>query len=89
MRIKNYYLVLFATGFILQLIYSYVEIKFLFYIACACIIISSFLPGGPLHINFKKSAKGQEKKENNLQETENSTSASIDKDPKQENLPPS
>lgn len=89
MRIKNYDLIFFALGIILQLINSLVEIKALFYIGCICVIISPFLPGGFLSIDWKKSAKKQEKKEDNLQETQNITSPSIEKDPEQDNLPPS
>ena len=80
MRNKNYYLIIFAAGVILQLIHSYVDIKAIWYAGCVLIIISSFLPGGFFEIDFKKSPK---KQENNLRETENSTSASTEIDPEQ------
>ena len=80
MRRENYYLIFFGAGVILQLIHSYVDIKAIWYVGCAFIIISSFLPGGFLEIDFKKSRK---KQENNLRESENSTCASTEIDPEQ------
>ena len=89
MRIKNYYLIVFAAGVILQLIHSYVDIKAIWYAGCVLIIISPFLPGGFLQIDFKKSPKKQEKKENSIQEPKNCTFDSIEKNSEQDDFPPS
>ena len=62
MRIKNYYIILFGVGTILQLINLFVNIKAIWYIGCACVIISVFLPGSFLCIDFKKSSKDHEGK---------------------------
>lgn len=75
MRIKNFQIVFLGAGVILHLINWYMDIKALWYIGCICIIISPFLPGGFLNMHCRKSAKGEEKKENNLQEPKNSNTS--------------
>lgn len=89
MRNKNYQSVFFLIGIFLHAIYLYGGMKIFWFIGCACVIISLFLPGVFFNLNCQKSTKEQEGKKNNLQETKNCTSDSIEKNSEQDNFPPS